>query len=433
MSILKQFRVTLETVTPLFLGGAETRGLPDPIEVVQRREGPPRYTTQKVKGGDPELRPPSFRGALRYWLRTISNEATGGNLTTLHEIESGVFGNAASEEGTASRVRISFEDEKLKPTELFKRQPVETVHKNGRDLKQPSGRDYLYWSMDESGTGNRNKYQPPKKYIPAGSSFDFVLSSRFLDEDALHKAVASLWMLVHFGGVGSRSRRTAGSLSASAPQAFNGLQFQLQSSLPEKIADNLYNSIQKAQTLIGLPLQPVKKIPFDMISVNYDVFKSWVLGPWDSAIEAVSAIGSSFRDFRTYSQPDHDEVYKWLNGTRISTATRSAFGLPIPYKYSSGNRPQGVIQGKKDVIERRASPLWLKVSKTSNGKFVVVATLFKSTFLPKGEQLAVTGLHNENGNIPPKIDPPKDYSIVEDWIAEAKKETNRFKQIAEVM
>jgi CRISPR-associated protein Cmr1 len=36
--------VTLETVTPVFLGGADPRGAP-------------------------ELRPPAFRGAMRYWLR----------------------------------------------------------------------------------------------------------------------------------------------------------------------------------------------------------------------------------------------------------------------------------------------------------------------------------------------------------------------------
>ncbi len=39
-----QLSVTLETVTPLFLGGADPRGAPD-------------------------LRSSAFRGALRYWLR----------------------------------------------------------------------------------------------------------------------------------------------------------------------------------------------------------------------------------------------------------------------------------------------------------------------------------------------------------------------------
>jgi len=41
--------ITLETVTPLFLGGADPRGAP-------------------------ELRPPAFRGAMRYWLRAALGE-----------------------------------------------------------------------------------------------------------------------------------------------------------------------------------------------------------------------------------------------------------------------------------------------------------------------------------------------------------------------
>jgi CRISPR-associated protein Cmr1 len=41
---MQKITVKLETVTPLFLGGADPRG-------------------------EPELRPPAFRGAMRYWLR----------------------------------------------------------------------------------------------------------------------------------------------------------------------------------------------------------------------------------------------------------------------------------------------------------------------------------------------------------------------------
>lgn len=44
MAKMLKLTVTLETVTPLFLGGADPRG-------------------------EPELRPPAFRGTLRYWLR----------------------------------------------------------------------------------------------------------------------------------------------------------------------------------------------------------------------------------------------------------------------------------------------------------------------------------------------------------------------------
>ncbi|MCX7683492.1 MAG: type III-B CRISPR module RAMP protein Cmr1 [Anaerolineae bacterium] len=47
---MHEVRVRLETVTPVFLGGA------DPC-------------------GAPELRPPAFRGALRYWLRAAIEAA----------------------------------------------------------------------------------------------------------------------------------------------------------------------------------------------------------------------------------------------------------------------------------------------------------------------------------------------------------------------
>ena len=45
-----KIEISLETTTPLFLGGAYSR--PD-----------------EDHSGNPEIRPPTFRGALRYWPR----------------------------------------------------------------------------------------------------------------------------------------------------------------------------------------------------------------------------------------------------------------------------------------------------------------------------------------------------------------------------
>ena len=69
MGEVHSIRVTLETVTPLFLGGAEPRG-------------------------EPELRAPSFRGAMRYWLRAALGGVIGDtNLGGLHQLERIVFGS----------------------------------------------------------------------------------------------------------------------------------------------------------------------------------------------------------------------------------------------------------------------------------------------------------------------------------------------------
>jgi len=431
-SILKEFRVTLETVTPLFLGGAETRGIPNPLEAYQRNNRT-YYRATNVVGGNPEIRPPALRGALRYWLRALAGESTGGDVKSLHKIESSVFGSAASERGSASTVRVLVREENLQDARLFAKQPIEYVDKNGSRIPQPTGRDYLYWSMAESGGSNRDKYQPPKKYFPEGTSFQVILSAIPFADTALQKAIASLWVMVHFGGVGSRSRRTAGSLSAASPAEFSGLNFQLQSRTPTKIAEELYEGLKNAQQLLALSSKPINTIPFDMISLEYDVFQSWVLGPWDTSAQAVTAIGKSLRNFRTYREPDHSAVFQWLNGSSISTVERSIFGLPIPYKYSTRTKPEGVIQGKKDVIERRASPLWLKISKTggNTSKFVGVATLFKSAFLPKGEKIVLTGV--KNGGRPQPISPPFDFSLIEEWVETMKTDSENFKQVVEVV
>jgi hypothetical protein len=72
---MPQIDLALETVTPLFLGGADPRG-------------------------DPELRPASFRGLLRFWFRALVTGVIGdGNLPTLREAEAAVFGDRGDPNG----------------------------------------------------------------------------------------------------------------------------------------------------------------------------------------------------------------------------------------------------------------------------------------------------------------------------------------------
>lgn len=69
---VRGLQMTLETVTPLFLGGADPKG-------------------------EPELRASSVRGALRFWLRALLGGAIGDdNLSALRRAESSVFGSSES-------------------------------------------------------------------------------------------------------------------------------------------------------------------------------------------------------------------------------------------------------------------------------------------------------------------------------------------------
>ncbi len=78
---MQKIDVTLETMTPLFLGGAGGKTAP------------------------PELRPPAFRGAMRYWLRAALGGIIGDDenaMKTIVQLEGKVFGSVREESSNAA-------------------------------------------------------------------------------------------------------------------------------------------------------------------------------------------------------------------------------------------------------------------------------------------------------------------------------------------
>lgn len=387
MSAIRRFNVELETVTPLFLGGA-----------YPHRE--------------PELRAPTFRGAMRYWLRAALGGVYGDDddgLAAVRKAEAQVFGSTEQKWGGASAITVLVRGD-LSDPEPFERGKTVWVNKHGKRVPQPTGRDYLYYAFG---------FKPGRSYYPQGGRISLELRVRpgiQHESWALQGSVAALWLLVHLGGIGARSRRTAGCLSFLQPPRINGLHFGLRASTTSAVAHELGEGLSYLRQIFqrGHEANSPSSTPsFDVL--HPDTCKVWVLGMWRSSAEAVEAIGAAMRDFRTYREPDHSQVAKWLTGSQIETIERAVFGLPLQFRYGKG-RPQGTVRGRtepqNETIDRRASPLWLKVSKTGAGSYVGVATLFLSRFLPSGERL-----HEQHGKGAP-LDPPADYSLIERFIAE---------------
>lgn len=145
----KEVRVTLEAVTPLLLHGADS--------------------------GEPELRPPSFRGAMRYWWRAALGGIIGDeDVDVLHRLESKVFGDTSR--GSAVTVRLGARDVRTSRTHLL-------PHKH---------------RVSRNGLVGR---------------FELILSQpRGDDGRGLESALASLRLALTLGGVGQRSRRGFGTL-----------------------------------------------------------------------------------------------------------------------------------------------------------------------------------------------------------------------------
>jgi len=380
---MKEFRLKLETVTPLFLAGADPRGTP-------------------------ELRPPAFRGALRYWLRAALGGALGDDGTGLERVraaEAAVFGSAGESDGGASAVTVRVHGE-MPPPRRYERGRSGRDPATGRQM--PSGTDYLFWSMAESGSPERGNYQAARQYWPPGITFELELLARpgaADGDEALRRAAAALWLLVHLGGIGARSRRAAGSLSAVGSVEGAALSFGLQGRTVSEVARELGEGLGRVRALFGPLGQRSPSVPPEFDLLHPRSCRVWVLGLWPSSERAVEQIGAAMRDFRGRCEPDHRNVARWLNGGEIPTVERAAFGLPLPFRYSSG--PSGVVQGPGD-LDRRASPLWLKLSRAPGG-CVGVATLFKSRFLPEGAGLSARGQ---------RAPAPTGYALLERLIAE---------------
>lgn len=147
---MRELRVMLEAVTPLLLHGADNK--------------------------TPELRPPSFRGVMRYWWRAALGGVIGDkNLKGLHEMEGAVFGSTE----WASSISL-----RLKALDIQKTKADLLPHKD--------------------------------RFIPSGAlegTFELILTQPRHDDALVWEAAcASLELALTFGGVGQRSRRGYGAL-----------------------------------------------------------------------------------------------------------------------------------------------------------------------------------------------------------------------------
>ncbi len=376
----RQLTVTLETVTPLFLAGADPRGTP-------------------------ELRPPAFRGAMRYWWRALA----GGVIGDWHEVqkkEGEIWGNTDS--GSPVIVRLQQPDN-------LQIKAFQSYSPSGLNRNESSGHDYLLWSM--KGLGG----EPDRAYIVPNQAFNLELKLRPGSKntsDTLWEAAVALWIMVQLGGLGSRSRRTGGGLRFSSSSIANSSRplpdFGTSISTPEELATYLEQGLSLLRTEFSKIYSPTTRSSRDFDVLHPDLCKIWVVvgdSSWTSWLQAIEGIGATMRDFRNRKSPDYQNIRQWMkDGNPPDSVERAIFGLPLPFHYSSEPKVSGVVQGTGDY-GRRASPLHLHVSRLANNSYVGVLTLFMSDFLPRSGRL-----RNTNRQARDTTQSPSDFSLIEDFI-----------------
>jgi len=350
----------LETVTPLFLGGADPRG-------------------------EPEFRVPSLRGALRFWLRALLGGVEGGNPSKVWERESRVFGS------TESASPIIVLSETSKPSNTIK---YSDIIFSGRE-RPSDGLKYLLFSARKEKGKDGKPGKPERTAIAAGERWKITFLERIGNGNPYIHALSSLWLLTHLGGLGSRSRRGLGSLqvvetNGNLPEELPSL--YVKSKDPEEYHGELQSGLVQLRRGVG----GGREVKFEGVP-SFDVLhpstaRIWVInrrfGDWR---DALNTLGLGLKRGRLYGKVKIDEIIRAKRTGNLPHIGRSLLGLPILFsrKENKKLRTVGTLvgrKGKEEKRERRASPLLMHVTRL-RGCYVAVLTLFESHFLDVGSQL----------------------------------------------
>jgi len=257
--MMKTMTFECETVTPMFLAGAD--------------------------GRTPELRPPSIKGSMRFWWRAMNGHLSIGEL---RGAESKIFGGTG-ENGRKSAITIRVPPQKLRSSKnKFPNHPVKVKSFNINIL------EYLAY-----GTFKYKKVQGnvfTRNYIKSDQKFLIIIN---VHSKLKGEIINSLQILSTFGGLGSRSRNGFGAFKILS---INGN------------SNNFYFSLGKSE-------YTSKRPKYSAFSKNMRLWKTnESYNRWD---EALAELGGTYRAARlNIDRTHHPDKRKYISAPTIIDNTQ---------------------------------------------------------------------------------------------------------------
>jgi len=352
-------------VTPMFLGGAN----------------------QEPSDG---IRPPSVKGALRFWWRALNwgktrihHDNDEEALQDLHEQEALLFGSTAYDnkqrkEAGKPPIGKSRFNLRVKTKALRKGKPV-------IEKKEEAGLIYLL---------GQGLYDYKQKVLRTA-----LTHGTFSVECLLHPSVTpqqretleqALLALGTLGGLGSRARKGFGSV---AIQKINSTKYPAPKSKAE-LANVLKHFKQNvaqppftafsAQTRMDLSLVGQKNKPLDLLNIAGDELQLYRSYGRDDG-QGVHRVGAKKAE-QNFEQ-SHDVMYAVSHGERPNEIPHKAvFGLPQNYFFSSTSKNVEFSLGETGQ-SRRASPLLLHIHQFPDKSTLLVQSVLPALFLQEGATL----------------------------------------------
>ena len=328
-----------------------------------------------------KIRPPSVKGALRFWWRALAWERlyTGDHnetLKELHKEEGELFGYAAGgsdNKGCQAAFRLRVHNDKSE---------------KGREVL--TGIDYL---LGQGITKRNEKMQ----YLASSGSFTVSCYPNQTMTKTQHQQLEeALLCLGLFGGLGARSRKGLGSLSI------------------HHLTGGSYSAPKNREEYCSLVARLLKNAelarpepPFSAFSANtrIDISRGH-----ESPAHLLHELNNQLHQYRNWYaeekifKDDHDWAYRVANGhSPDSLPERTVFGLPHNY-YLSKARTKVDINTDSG---RRATPLFCHIHQFENGSALLVQTLLQAEFLHSKQTLKVTCSRKST-----KVQPTVDWSII---------------------
>jgi len=372
------FKMEMEFLTPCFLGGAE----PD-------KQG--------------EFRLGTLKNLLRYWWRQFQDQS---DTSKMFDSESSIFGSTEN--------RSSFFLYELDRSQL-------RFDPSGKAYDPPrnSGQSYLFYSC--IGRGPR---QPGRtRWIVEGSKVSFAMHFAGAGNNQIKETLLSLWLLQTFGGLGSRSRRGAGSFQIKVTDSPRDMKESVEK-LFESTAKDLVQAIQSKGDDWSNLIHKASPIHKALTTPNH--FRRF--GPKNSASDVLDELGKKMKNLRscfTYNPRNSSLLHiqaRALHSAGNSGTTytgpdpieKTAFGLPIICNFKQRNSSGGLRRNsagktmpeawkiilQPDSYERRASPLFISVKRDqTNSQYYANLLILWEEFLPPREKIAIVR-KDSSGTIP---------------------------------
>ncbi len=380
----------------------------------------------------PEVRPPSFKGVLRFWWRAIAwsqlaADSPARALERLQHEENYIFGS--SEKGQ-SGVLLSI-DEPAAGAVLKK-----GSHLAVRTKGDAAGIAYLGYGVLKL---KRGQAELGRAALKAGGRFRVVLRCPDLDVGGPRARwlLDALRAIGTVGGLGARARRGFGSIAlerlvVDSREAAGG-------------ATSMEELIEEVARLIGSvsgagdgwpPITAFSKKTRIVIAETGS----------GNSLEALESIGREFLAYRSWGaggrgpvvaernfKQDHDLMLAAAPGNPPARhPARVAFGLPHNYYFRSQDKPVSVSPGAD--LDRRASPLFFHIHPVGRD-YAAVVSFLPAVFLPASKRKVTIKPRGSKPLSVPLDDEETLYKPIEaflDRLLDADKRKEKFVRVEEV-